>query len=193
MAGITFQEHAFVGLLCAAVLFEDPDDYNDGAARHLDVEPGYLKPGKGRVPARGRSTVVLSLPLMRALMERSFVEISGKFRMGRHIVRNLMNSYPTLRMRRERAIVRRGVVRYKRVLVQYVQSEGGKATRTGAQLTERAAFAWVRKYDPAFLDALLPRRKGSARRTKAASERPLKRPLYGTHRTRSSNRRACAA
>jgi hypothetical protein len=42
ITGISLQEDPSVGLLCAAVLFDNPDDYNKHAARHIDTDAGYL-------------------------------------------------------------------------------------------------------------------------------------------------------
>lgn len=160
MAGVAYQEHLFVGLLCAAVLFDDADDYNFFAVRHLDADPGNLEQGRRLVPARGRSKLVLSLPLMRALLGSSLDQVARKFGVPPSAVIGLVCTYPTLRERRERAIIRRGVAHYKRVLLHYVESNGDKATRRGARRAHMRGFAWVYRYAPAYLDALLPRRKG---------------------------------
>ena len=175
IAGISFQEDPTVGLLCAAILFDGPDDYNHQAARFLDREPGYVKVGSGTFPSRGRSAVVLTLPLMRALMSRACEDVVRVSGLGKTVIKQLIETYPGLSERRERVRLRRGLAGYKRILVRYARDNAGNATRIGARRFDVTAYKWVLAHDPRFLEALLPRRCGRRPAKGVASTRLAKR------------------
>ena len=175
ITGIALQEDPSVGLLCAAVLFEGPDDYNSHAAHFADTDPGYIKVGAKGFPWRSRSPVAPTLRLMRALLCRPTFEVARDFGLLPGVVNQLIDTYPSLRERRQRVKFRKGLLGYKRILVQYAKSNPQEASRRGALLADETAYRWVLAYDSQFIEALLPRRRPggtSARKGTASANVP---------------------
>lgn len=189
VAGIGFQEDPSAGLISAAVLFKDPEEYNREALRHAGTDPGYVTVGDSRLPARGRSVVTLTPTLIRALMHSTKEKVARDFSLAPRIVDGLMDLYPGLRERRERVGLRKGLKRYRDVILRYVREHGVNSTRRGALHADGTAYKWVRAHDPEFLETVLPRRSGRMPRTGVATKRLPKR---SRQRTRVQQRASLA-